>query len=122
MCTRLECKVAFESDPRGQMRIWHVSQLPLRGKVSDEHVTSVFGLMYATADQVQLRKNAMDNETRLLRDWALTRLRNMFIALSHRYKLLLDGWPVESWDDVRGAMAQALDTGTDEDKRNAKVV
>eukprot|EP00978_Attheya_sp_CCMP212_P027527 scaffold92205_cov24-Attheya_sp.AAC.3 len=99
-------KVPFQSDPTRQMRVWHARQLPTRGKVTDEHVTSVFRLVFATAAQKQGKKEEIENETKMLREWTLSRLRNIFIALAHRFKVLLDGQPVASWDEVRGAPVQ----------------
>eukprot|EP00978_Attheya_sp_CCMP212_P036697 scaffold168299_cov33-Attheya_sp.AAC.2 len=90
-------KVPFQSDPTCQMRVWHARQLTSRGKVTDEHVTSVFGLVFATAVQKQGKKDEIENESKMLREWALSRLRNIFIALAHRYKVLLEGQPVASW-------------------------
>eukprot|EP00978_Attheya_sp_CCMP212_P023865 scaffold73976_cov50-Attheya_sp.AAC.2 len=94
-------KVAFVADPHQQLRIWHVNHIPKRGqsspgKVTNDHVIGILGLGFPTALQIAGKKAEILRDYKLLKEWCLSRIRNIFIALAQRNKLLLDGRAVES--------------------------
>jgi hypothetical protein len=105
-----ESREHYVSDQTRQLRIWHVRQIPNRGVVDDQYVRGVMGMVLPNQVQIDQKRIEIKEDHKLLKSWALTRVRGIFISLCQRYKVLAHGNKVDCWSNVRIACAQLVAT------------
>jgi hypothetical protein len=112
----------YTCDASIQTRIWHANQLPKRGNVGNDHVIGLLGMGFANPAHLEGKVKDFRHDHALLRQWALARIRLLYIGLAQRNDLLLDGQRCESWNAVRYALGALLVVGDEKSMRKAKEI
>jgi hypothetical protein len=85
---------------------WHVNHLPDETEISDIHVSGIIGNTLARPDEIEIKKNMIIADRFNLNQWALKRIKAIFIALAKRYGLkTVSGADCYSFVDVREALS-----------------
>jgi hypothetical protein len=88
---------------------WHVNHLPDDTVISAIHVSSIMGNALARPDEIEIKKNLIIADRFNLNQWALKRIKAIFIALAKRYGLkTVSGADCYTFVDVREALAHGF--------------